>query len=1132
MRHPRGGSAGMVLVTSDKNQYDVFLSYNSLDFAHIDRVANELKARNCSVYLDRLYLTPGHDWVTALERALQASRSVAVFLGPREMGRWQQRERSWALNHQTGREDFPVIPVLLPGSEPPLGFLTQSMWIDLRTDPTSAAQLDALAAAIRGEKSYNGQPQPRLMICPYRGLRAFREEDSEFFFGRQKYTDELNELVGRNSIIAVTGASGSGKSSVVRAGLAPRLRHPASGDVWDILTMIPKDNPLHSLADVFLPLVEPELSGIDLIRKRKSLAEDLEHARVPLWDLAEEGLKQQKGTDRLMLVVDQWEELYTLCRSDTQRNRFIDELLDATARNGTPLNVVFTVRWDFYDRILKNRPLLDRLQNSRLDLGPMNREELRSAIEEPGSKVGLTFQDGLVNRILDDAGDEPGKLPLLEFVLEEIWKARRGDGQLTHAAYEQLGCLKGAIAMRAESVFGQLSSEEKSAAEFLFRRLVKAGAKTEEDTRRRAVWNGLNETDQRVARKLADERLLVTTRVETALNLPTASPGTNSQTVSSETVEVAHEELLRQWDRLKQWIDADRKFLQWRSRLVPLLSEYARDPNTALLRGHALRESRLYVPSRAAELETNECSFVMASQAADQRRRLLVRIMAAACVCGVLLVAYFNYQRSRNQQADELVKNLLIPSAESVEPFLKYLEPFRDLLTEKLVAELNNQDRNRLQRVHAAYGLVRFGRMDSGTVNILLDSIPWLPKDEGENLLRAIARIHGSKPMGETLAERARNMGVGERHRILAIQLGLGITDDAAIDCKLQADPTSRTSIILGFKEWPGDLKMIVKTLDATDIDPELRSALCMAVGGMGAEAKSATQETLKKLYVNAPDGGTHSAVDWALRQQGVDHYELRTLARNASSDPQVQRDWEIVPLNNDSTITMLKIPSHKFAMGPVDDEKSPSGEEPVEELLTFWMSDREVSIEQFYAILNDERQQVGNVNPQLPVTDLSWFNVIEYCNELSQKRKLAPYYILDVTSRDETGSIYNAKVTEAGGNGYRLPTEQEWEYACRAMSTTDYSFGEDVSLLVDFAVFSKRNAEICGTKRPNGWGLFDMYGNVSEWCYNSEQFNERVLRGSSILSFSPASLRSAHREGLTARIRSKYVGFRVCRTP
>jgi hypothetical protein len=145
-----------------ESTYHVFLSYNSLDREHVLRVAKELKARKCSSFLDQWYLKPGRDWVEALERALTASKSVAVFLGPHEMGRWQQRERAWALDRFAEQDNFPVVPVLLPGCEPPRGFLKQLMWIDLRDDPTSSTQMDALAAAICGKQvDLDGMPQPR-----------------------------------------------------------------------------------------------------------------------------------------------------------------------------------------------------------------------------------------------------------------------------------------------------------------------------------------------------------------------------------------------------------------------------------------------------------------------------------------------------------------------------------------------------------------------------------------------------------------------------------------------------------------------------------------------------------------------------------------------------------------------------------------------------------------------------------------------------------------------------------------------------------------------------------------------------------------------------------------------------------
>ncbi len=673
--------------------HDAFLSYNSLDHAIVERVAKELATRQCKCFVDRWYLQPGRDWIEALERALSSSRAMAMFIGPHGMGRWQQRERAWGQNREVEVETYSFIPVLLPGCEPPLGFMKNFMWVDLRDNPADLRQLDALAAAIRGEPvNPDEAPLRREAICPYRGLLAFREEDSEFFFGRQKYTDDLVELVQHHSMVAVTGASGSGKSSVVRAGLVPRLRHRGDGDVWDILTLLPKENPLHSLAGVFLPLVEPDLTGIDLIRKRKALADDLEHARVPLWDLAMEGLKQQPGTDRLLLVVDQWEELYTNCKSDNQRNRFIMELLESTSRENSPLSVVLTVRWDFYGQILNHRLLLDRLQHSRLDLGPMNRDELRSAIEEPGNKVGLTFQDGLADRILDDAGDEPGRLPLLEFVLEELWKSRRGDGQLTHEAYGKLGRLTGAIATRAEAIFTHLSREEQTAAESLFRGLVQAGSKTEEDTRRRADLARLDATSQQVARKLADQRLLVTTRTQTS-SVAAAAVADNS-IAAGETVEVAHEELLRRWDRLKQWVNKDREFLQWRSRLAPLLGAYQRDPVTALLRGHALQESRTYVPSRSAELDKSERNFVEASQNAARHRKQIAWGIFVVVACIGLIVAYLGRLEMRQRETERLVERLLNPAASTVEPSLEDLEAYRSLAIEQLRLTFRDQKRD------------------------------------------------------------------------------------------------------------------------------------------------------------------------------------------------------------------------------------------------------------------------------------------------------------------------------------------------------------------------------------------------------------------------------------------------------
>ena len=868
-------------------------------------------------------------------------------------------------------------------------------------------------------------------------------------------------------------------------------------------------------------------------------------------------------------MVDQWEEIYTNCKSETQRHRFIEELLDATSRTGSPLSVVFTVRWDFYGEVLQDRTLLDRLKNSRIDLGPMNRDELRSVIEEPAGKIGLTFQDGLVERILDDAGDEPGSLPLLEFVLGELWDKRRGDGQLTHEAYQALGRITGAIATRAETIFKQLNLDEQKAAEFLFRRLVQAGAKTEEDTRRRADLQGLDATTQQVARKLASERLLVTTGVAMAKTASEArrNGGTSESTqveVRQETVEVAHEELLRRWDRLKQWVNDDRKFLQWRSRLVPLLAEFERDPKSALLRGNALRESHQFVPSRVGELEQTERSFVTASQSADRRRKIYAGIAGVVLLSGVLLIWFVFLQSTRTQESKSMVKILLSTSPSTVDFYLPKLVPFSDIAKKQLSDEFKSSEREEEpgQRVRAVYGLLQLdglGDAPLGTteVQFLLDNVATLPKDEGPNIVAAlgILRTKDSQGLLGVLTSRLESSATDDvlRNRWLAISVGLNLSEPLVAPCKLQADPSQRTSFIHSFSEFSRDLKQIATWLDDDKLEPEIRSALCVAVGTLKTEGKQATQKVLEKLYQTAVDGGTHGASRWALLQQGVTEDELETLIVD-QQESDSRREW--AHLKSANGLTMVKIPSREFAMGSVIDDfggrdKSgwtgdPTADDTLDTFPAIWVSDREITVGQFKVLLpqfQDPVDQNAAKVPdadRLPVRYVSWYDAIEFSNALSIKEGLPPYYKLPEREelqkdRDETGHIIAADVQPDpyGQKGYRLLTEKEWEYACRAMSARGYSFGDEKALLREYGVYGESDPSLCGQRMPNAWGLFDMHGNVWEWCWDSSDANgnSRVLRGGTFVSI-PRVLRSAYRSSYSPDYRSNFIGFRISRTP
>ena len=215
------------------DRYDVFLSYHWRDHERVETLARSLRDKDLSVFLDRWYLVPGRPWPQALEQVLRACRAVAVCVGPGEMGPWQQREVNLALERQSADPSFPVIPILLKDADPVLGFLRQNTWVDLRDE--DPAMLEIIALAIRGEPP-GSVLQERInatlaAICPYRGLLYFREEDEPFFFGRETGAEQLIAAVKRNKFTAVVGASGCGKSSLVRAGLNPALRRERA-NVW------------------------------------------------------------------------------------------------------------------------------------------------------------------------------------------------------------------------------------------------------------------------------------------------------------------------------------------------------------------------------------------------------------------------------------------------------------------------------------------------------------------------------------------------------------------------------------------------------------------------------------------------------------------------------------------------------------------------------------------------------------------------------------------------------------------------------------------------------------------------------------------------------------------------------------
>ena len=450
---------------------------------------------------------------------------------------------------------------------------------------------------------FTGVEAPTPGEPPFKGLQYFDETDSDLFFGREVLTAKLvNRLRETEFLSVVIGASGSGKSSLVRAGLIPALKKgellpdgtkPPEGSAdWRVHVITPTAHPLQALATELTRESESVTATATLI---DDLMQDPRSLSL--------FLARQNPKQHTLLVLDQFEELFTLCRDEFEREAFIDNLLTTLNQSGGNTTLVLTLRADFYAHLAQYPELREAVARQQEYIGPMTTEELRRAMEEPAKRGHWAFEPGLVDLILRDVGDEPGALPLLSHALLETWKRRAGH-TLTLKGYADAGGVRGAIAHTAESVYQNLSTEEQSIARNIFLRLTELGEGTE-DTRRRASFDELishveDEDEARsVLNTLAEARLV---------------------TLGEDTAEVAHEALIREWPTLREWLTQDRESLRLHRHLTEAAHEWElleRDAG-ALYRGSHLAQAREWAILHPNSLNPGERTFLEASNGFEQ----------------------------------------------------------------------------------------------------------------------------------------------------------------------------------------------------------------------------------------------------------------------------------------------------------------------------------------------------------------------------------------------------------------------------------------------------------------------------------------------------------------------------------
>lgn len=552
---------------------------------------------------------------------------------------------------------------------------------ELNLISTGDTTVDAAPSASQSAISVS-LPEPE---NPYKGLHAFQTIDARDFFGRE---DSIRALINRmqedvpyHRFLAVIGPSGSGKSSLVRAGLIPELwRGVIEGsEKWYIVDMIPGSYPLDKLETALIRVAANQAGNL-----RDQLQRD-DRGLLRVADIILPGDETE-----LVIVIDQFEEVFTLLEDETERQHFLDLLRVAVSEERSRVRIIVTLRADYYDRPL-HYPEFGEMMRERLEtVLPLSAKGLERAVRGPAERVGVTFEQGLVEQIVSQMTYQAGALPLLQYAITELFDRREGR-LLTHEAYQQIGGAVGALANRADEIYRGLTEDGQELTHQMFMRLVTPGEGAE-DTRRRVLHAELL--------SLTDSTDLMEEIIDQFSAYRLLSLDHDPET-RQPTVEVAHEAILREWERLRQWLNESREDIRLQNQIAALVTEWegANKDASYLLHGTRLEQLEAWKETTEITLTPDEQNYIEESQrvrdrqqaaelarqqheqALEQRSRRFLRLLtfgsiAAAVVAIGLSVFAFSQQQSAAQERDIAqrqadVKQSLVLANEASDAFVK-----------------------------------------------------------------------------------------------------------------------------------------------------------------------------------------------------------------------------------------------------------------------------------------------------------------------------------------------------------------------------------------------------------------------------------------------------------------------------